>query len=258
MEAYKRINDESEAIAKKTNSRIDMRKSRNYTLTTIKFFKETTLAPQKSEKISEQESAWIDLATTSALIFAERYEGEANQYDINSIYIFEMIKKDASWPIVSATIEGNPLKKSLQCTRYLCYNPHRIYTHYDLECARKNRLKVTLMNILPNALIYERNVHITEKDMFGEWGNILYKIKKEDGIEGKVSKALLVSLWDVLCEQKNDQNYGLHPRIKLFLLVSARKRISEIVKLLRDQIKHIHTDSFIIARKVELKTGIEI
>ncbi|CAG8656051.1 2641_t:CDS:2 [Dentiscutata heterogama] len=57
MEAYKRINDESEAIAKKTNSRIDMRKSGNYTLTTIKFFKETTLAPQKSEKISKQESA---------------------------------------------------------------------------------------------------------------------------------------------------------------------------------------------------------
>ncbi|CAG8818773.1 5506_t:CDS:1, partial [Racocetra fulgida] len=134
IEAYKRINDESEAIAKKTNSRIDMCKSGNYTLTTIKFFKETTLAPQKSEKISEQESAWIDLATTGALIFAERYEGEANQYDVNSMYIFEMIKKDASWPIApgkfytinssftekwskfpygiyKATIEGNPPKK---------------------------------------------------------------------------------------------------------------------------------------------------
>ncbi|CAG8504680.1 4622_t:CDS:2, partial [Scutellospora calospora] len=47
IEAYKRINDESEAIAKKTNSRINMCKSGNYTLTTIKFFKETTLAPQK-------------------------------------------------------------------------------------------------------------------------------------------------------------------------------------------------------------------
>ncbi|CAJ0630229.1 10738_t:CDS:2 [Entrophospora sp. SA101] len=266
MEAYKRINDESEAIAKKTNGRIDM---------------QTTLAPQKSEKISEQESAWIDLATTGALIFAERYEGEANQYDVNSMYIFEMIKKDASWPIApgkfhtinsfftekwskfpygiyKATIEGNPPKKSLQCTRYLRYNPHGIYTHYDLECARKNGLKVTLMNISPNALIYERNVHITGKDMFGEWGNILYKIKKEGGIEGKVSKALLVSLWGALCEQRNGQNYGLHPRIKPFLLASARKRISEIVKPLGDQVKRIHTDGFIIAGKVELKTGIEM
>ncbi|CAG8831608.1 3418_t:CDS:2, partial [Gigaspora rosea] len=106
-----------------------------------------------------------------------RYEGEANQYDVNSMYIFEMIKKDASWPIAPATIEGNPPKKSLQCTRYLRYNPHGIYTHYDLEY------------------------------MFGEWGNILYKIKKEGGIEGKVSKTLLVSLWGALCEQRNGQNY---------------------------------------------------
>ncbi|CAG8607063.1 10304_t:CDS:2, partial [Scutellospora calospora] len=157
------INDESEAIAKKTNSRIDMH-----------------------------------LATTSALIFAERYEGEANQYDLNSMYIFEMIKKDASWPIALATIERNLPKKSLQCTRYLCYNLHRIYTYYDLEYAQKNGLK----------------------------SNILYKIKKEGGIEGKVT--------------------------------SAQKRISEIVKPLEDQVKHIHTDSFIIARKIEFKTGIEI
>ncbi|CAG8535330.1 4069_t:CDS:2, partial [Scutellospora calospora] len=64
MEAYKRINNESEAIAKKTNGKIDMH-----------------------------------LATTGALIFAEKYEREANQYDINSIYIFKMIKKDASWLI---------------------------------------------------------------------------------------------------------------------------------------------------------------
>ncbi|CAG8606367.1 3063_t:CDS:2, partial [Scutellospora calospora] len=177
MEAYKRINDESEAIAKKTNGRIDIHKSRNYTLTTIKFFKETTLAPQKSKKISEQESVWIDLATTGALIFAERYEGKANQYD----------------PIAPATIEGNPSKKSLQCMRYLRYNPHRIYTYYDLE--------LSLINILPNTLIYERNVCITGKNMFGEWGNILYKIKKEGGIEGKVSKALLVSLWNALSEK---------------------------------------------------------
>ncbi|CAG8589213.1 10920_t:CDS:2 [Dentiscutata heterogama] len=197
MEAYKRINNEFEAIAKKTNGRIDMHKSGNYTLTTIKFFKETTLAPQK-----------------------KRYKEETNQYDVNLIYIFEMIKKDASWPIApgkfhtinssftekwskfpyeiyKATIEGNPLKKSLQCTRYLRYNPHEIYIHYDLEYARKNGLKVTLMNISPNALIYKRNIRITGKVMFGEWP-------------------------------------------------------------LGDHVKHIYTDGFIIARKVKLKTGIEI
>ncbi|CAG8459109.1 22455_t:CDS:2 [Cetraspora pellucida] len=39
---------------------------------------------------------------------------------------------------------------------------------------------------------------------------------------------------------------------------SARKRISEIVKPLEDQVKHIYTDGFIIAEKVELKMGIEM
>jgi hypothetical protein len=192
-----------------------------------------------------------------------------------------MLKKEASWPIApgkfhtinssftekwskfpygiyKATIEGNPPKKSLQCTRYLRYNPHGIYTHYDLECARKNGLKVTLMNISPNALIYERNVRITGKNMFGEWGKMLYNIKKEGGTAGKVSKALLVSLWGVLCEQRNGQNYGTHPRIKPFLLASARKRISEIVKPLGDQVKRIHTDGFIVAGKIELEMGIEM
>ena len=281
IEAYKRINEESEAIAEKTNGQVDMRKSGSYTLTSLKLFRETTLAPNRSEKIDEKENAWLNLASTGALVFAEKYEGEAIQYDVNSMYIYEMLKKEASWPIApgkfhtinssftekwskfpygiyKATIEGNPPKKSLQCTRYLRYNPHGIYTHYDLECARKNGLKVTLMNISPNALIYERNIRITGKNMFGEWGNILYNIKKEGGTAGKVSKALLVSLWGALCEQRNGQNYGTHPRIKPFLLASARKRISEIVKPLGDQVKRIHTDGFIVAGKVELKTGIEM
>ncbi|RIB00139.1 hypothetical protein C2G38_2309202 [Gigaspora rosea] len=258
-----------------------MRKSGSYTLTSLKLFRKTTLAPKRSEKIDEKENAWLNLASTGALVFAEKYEGEAIQYDVNSMYIYEMLKKEASWPIATgkfhtidvslvekwnkfpygifkATIEGNPPKKSLQCTRYLRYNPHRIYTHFDLECAKRNGLKVYLLDESPNELIYEKNTCISGSDMFGKWGNILYNIKKEGGTAGKVSKALLVSLWGVLCEQRNGQNYGIHPRIKPFLLASARKRISEIVKPLGDQVKRIHTDGFIVAGKVELKTGIEI
>ncbi|CAJ0870849.1 7026_t:CDS:2, partial [Entrophospora sp. SA101] len=140
-EAYKRINEESEAIAEKTNGLVDMRKSGSYTLTSLKLFRETTLAPNRRGKIDEKENAWLNLATTGALVFAEKYEGEAIQYDVNSMYIYEMLKKEASWPITTATIEGKPPKKSLQCTRYLRYNPHGIYTHFDLECAKRNGLK---------------------------------------------------------------------------------------------------------------------
>ncbi|CAG8849912.1 30892_t:CDS:2, partial [Racocetra persica] len=146
------------------------------------------------------------------------------------------------------TIEENPPKKSLQCTRYLRYNPYGIYTHYDLECAKKNGLKVYLMNESPNALIYEKNTRISGRDMFSKWGNILYNIKKEGRIAGK----------GILYEQRNGQNYSTHPQIKPFLLASARKRISEIVKPLGDQVKCIYTNGFIVAGKVELKTKIEM
>ncbi|CAG8434433.1 1377_t:CDS:2, partial [Diversispora eburnea] len=161
IEAYKRFIKESETIVEKTKGQVDMRKSGCYTLTSLKLFREITLAPKRSEKVDEKENAWLNLATTGALVFAERYKGEA--------------------------------------------------------------------------------IH----DMFRKWDNILYNIKKKGGIVEKVSKALLVSLWGALCEQRNGQNYRTHSRIKLFLLASVRKRISEIMRPL-------------VAGQVNLKTDIEM
>ncbi|CAG8591794.1 6512_t:CDS:2 [Diversispora eburnea] len=110
-------------------------------------------------------------ATTVTLVFAERYEEEANQYNVNSMYVYEM---------------------------------------------------------------------------------------KESGTARKVSKVLLVSLWRVFYKQINEQNYGAHLRIKLFLLVSVRKRISKIVRPLGNQVKCIHINRFIVAGQVNLKTDIEM
>ncbi|CAG8553562.1 5120_t:CDS:2 [Ambispora leptoticha] len=100
---------QSEAIAEKTNGQVDMRISGNYTLTSLKLFRETTLAPKRSDKLDEKENAWLNLAST-----------------------------EASWPIASATIEGNPSKK---------------------KCAKENGLNVYLKEEYPNALIYEK-VHV--------------------------------------------------------------------------------------------------
>ncbi|CAG8617802.1 7990_t:CDS:2, partial [Diversispora eburnea] len=99
-----------------------------------------------------------------------------------------------------------------------------IYMHYDLECAKENRLKVYLMNKSSNVFIYKKNTHITGSDMFEKWDNILYNIKKEGGTAGKVT----------------------------------RKRISEIVRPLGDQVKRIHANGFIVAGQVNLKTDIEM
>ncbi|CAG8483617.1 25163_t:CDS:2, partial [Racocetra persica] len=61
----------------------------------------TTLAPKRSEKIDKKENAWLNLASTGTLVFAEKYEGEAIQYNVNSMYIYEILKKETSWPIAT-------------------------------------------------------------------------------------------------------------------------------------------------------------
>ncbi|CAG8686129.1 14118_t:CDS:2, partial [Racocetra fulgida] len=143
IEAYKRINEESEAIAEKTNE--------------------------------QKENAWLNLATTGTLVFAEKYEGEAIQYDVNSMYTYEMLKKEASWPIAPGKFHTINSSFTEKWSKF----PYGIY-------------KATIEGN-PS-----KNIRITGKDMFGKWGIILYNIKKEGGIAGKVSKALLVSLWGVL------------------------------------------------------------
>ncbi len=45
-----------------------MWKSGDYTLTSLKLFKEITLALKRSKKIDEKENAWLNLASTGALI----------------------------------------------------------------------------------------------------------------------------------------------------------------------------------------------
>src|SRR6266487_3924077 len=117
-----------------------------------------------------------------------------------------------------------------------------IQLHYDIERAKNIGLKVTLLNELPNALIYGEKSCMTGKDMFGNWYNILIKIKKEGGPAGKAAKELLVSLWGVLCERRKNKSYGAHPRIKPFLLALVRKTISETVEPFGNQVKCIHTD----------------
>ncbi|CAG8834474.1 1223_t:CDS:2, partial [Gigaspora margarita] len=100
--------------------------------------------PNRSEKINKKENIGLNLAT-SALVFAKKYEEEAIQYD-----------NKFSYGNFKVTIEENPSKKNLQCIRYLQYNLHGIYIHFDLECAKKNSLKVYLLDKSPNALIYEK------------------------------------------------------------------------------------------------------
>ncbi|RGB21304.1 hypothetical protein C1646_778418 [Rhizophagus diaphanus] len=87
------------------------------------------------------------------------------------------------------------------------------------------------------------------EDLFGKWYDMLINIKREGGHAGKAAKELLVSLWGVLCEQRNNRFYDPHPRIKSFLLSLVRKTISETVEKFGDKAKRIHTDGFVISEQ---------
>ena len=160
----------------------------------------------------------------------------------------QKLEDDIEYGIYRVSIQGQPeKKKDATCTHLFRYNRDCYYTHFDIKRARKIGLEVSLINESPNALIYERENCMTGEDMFGKWYDSLIEIKRGGGHSGKAAKELLVSLWGVLCEERNGKFYGPHPRIKPFLLAFARKVISETVQIFGEEVKRIHTDGFIIS-----------
>ncbi|RGB39944.1 hypothetical protein C1646_753849 [Rhizophagus diaphanus] len=221
-DAYTHITVESEEIIKKSNGEINMKITGNYPKTTLELFRKKSKSPNHKKIIGAEESEWIMKATTGGIIWSEKYEGSAQELDYESMYPTCMRKVDT-------------------------YNPEKYYTHYDIERAKGLGLKVKLINEAPNALIFNKNNCMTGEDLFGKWYDTLINIKREGGHAGKASKELLVSLWDVLCKQRNNRFYGPHPRIKPFLLALVRKTISETVEKFGDKVKRIHTDGFVIS-----------
>ncbi|CAB4382093.1 unnamed protein product [Rhizophagus irregularis] len=265
-EAYARITAESEELMKKSNGEINMRITGNYPKTTLELFRTKSKAANHKKIIGNEESEWIMKASTGGIIWAEQYEGPAQELDYESMYPTCMSKSNTQWPIYEGDfeylekldnlsfgiyhvdIEGQPeKKKDAKCTRLFRYNPEKYYTHYDIQRARDLGLEVKLINESPNALIYNEKKCMTGEDLFSKWYNTLIKIKREGGYAGKASKELLVSLWGVLCEQRNNRFYGPHPRIKPFLLSLVRKTISESVEKFGNKVKRIHTDGFVIS-----------
>ncbi|PKY63040.1 hypothetical protein RhiirA4_490763 [Rhizophagus irregularis] len=124
-EAHKRYTNESIAISHKSYDLIDMRKT---------------------------EELWISKASTGSIIWAEPYEGNARQYDVNEFYPSVLLQKGVQWPIgpgefktitsfnnnlqygiYRVHIEGLPKKSLAQCSQLFRYNQEEYYTHYDIR-----------------------------------------------------------------------------------------------------------------------------
>jgi hypothetical protein len=139
-----------------------------------------------------------------------------------------------------------------------------------------------------NALIYSRDKLLQGKQIFGDYVNLLYKYKQQ-GIKG--SKLLLNILWGALCETKtkyistsidelhvlsrdsvitqiqpslvdeqntfikmaNKEDYFVtnFARMKPFLLAYSRANIINLLRPYEANVVWIHTDGFIINKKIK-------
>ncbi|RGB31184.1 hypothetical protein C1646_792657 [Rhizophagus diaphanus] len=223
--------DKNETLeeAHKRHGHIDMRKTGTYAATSLRLFQDVTKGPTKSTRLSNEEELWISKASTGSVIWAEPYEGNAKQYDVNEFYPSVLLQKEAQWPI-----------------------GQEYYTHYDIEIARKNGLGVELINIMPNAFVFNPENLRSGKFLFENWAEELISIKREKGIIGKVAKNLLVSLWGILCENpRKNGKVGPHRRMKPFILALGRKTITDIIRPFKNYVKHIHTDGFILTNSID-------
>ncbi|CAB5199887.1 unnamed protein product [Rhizophagus irregularis] len=226
----------------------------------------------KSTRLSNEEELWISKTSIGPIIWAEAYEGKAIQYDhINEFYPSVLLQKGVQWPtgsgkfktitrlnnnlqygIYRVHIEGLPKKSSPQCSQLFRYNQEEYYTHYDIEIARKNGLGVELINISPNAYVFNPENLMDGKELFEDWAKVLIAIKRKKGIAGKVAKDLLVSLWGILCENpRKNGKVGPHRRMKPFILALARKTITETIRPISNHVKRIHTDGFILTNTID-------
>ena len=84
-ETYNYYLDSSIKLKEATNGKIDLSKTGEYTTTALKLFNElNTVSPPEPILIDEAE--WINKATTGAITFGDKYEGELFSYDFISFY----------------------------------------------------------------------------------------------------------------------------------------------------------------------------
>ena len=155
------------------------------------------------------------------------------------------------------------------------------YTHIDLNEAKRLNLKVKLIvDSESNFLYYSRDKLLTGTELFGQYVNHLYELKKK---QIKLSKMLLNILWGKLCQtkikknivnnekmiiiddeiksimpynnsdnirintyKKSDQFVSGWARIAPFIMSKGREKIAKIIDTFgNDNIVRCHTDGII-------------
>ena len=174
--------------------------------------------------------------------------------------------------------------------------PKQYYTHIELTLAKDLGLQINIIEDGdPNFLYYKRDSLVSGKVLFGEYIDYFYALKNQN-VKG--AKKIMNCLWGALGESnlktipynifEEDDLHGNNQvvemiatneegtegfqkvvdpdkyfeydlaRIKPFLLAKGRKKISETIKPYVNNLLYAHTDSLIVDKPIDIKTGTNI
>ena len=224
IEEYNELIPIIERLKIETNGYVNLYKSGSYKNASLDLFDRFTKFMNEPEEILQDEALWIKEASTSALIWAEPYEGELYKYDVKSLYPHLMTLTTSKFPIKRG--EFQQLKEFdlyFQFGIYRCiieksnnpninklfkFNKSNYYTSVSLNHAKSLGLNITLIHdSQPNFLYYSGDKTIKFSEVFDPFVKFMFDLK-EKGIEK--SKTILNMLWGALCEIDKRKYYDDH------------------------------------------------
>lgn len=232
-ECYESIIRISNILKDRTNGDINLYKTGDLRSSILKLLldkRKLNYDINKPELVKNyREYQWLMEASKGALIFCkDNFIGDIIQYDKNSYYPSVMLNKKFKIPVKEGEfIKLDELpekfnevgiyrckidKSSIYEHNYLFrYNNHNFYTNIDMKRAQSLNLSMELVKDgKENFLFYSEDKLIQSKDIFEEYIEMLFEMKKEykkknDEEISIYIKRFLSALWGVLCQKREFQ-----------------------------------------------------
>lgn len=212
VDAYHYYIEMADELRDKSDGKFNLYKVPTIKNLALNHFYSLTKAIQPDE-INNSEASWINAASSHAIMYHEKYEGQVHVYDINSRYPHIMQKSQHHFPIREGTwktitnIEEKPEYGIYRCKitkldnkpyKFFVFNDDNHYTHLDVAVAFSYGLKVDLLDGV-NFLFYPKESLMAGSYLFKKYVDDLYGLKQE---KVKGAKLLLNILWGSICEKK--------------------------------------------------------
>lgn len=321
---YAEIERDANQLKVSTKGLINLHRQLNETKSALFVFAKLNAMMTPPAKIGQLESTWIDAAKSGGLIWANELPVEletACQYDINSFYPSLLTRQAFSIPVGEGTFKhiaelppdfalyglykchissANTLNAAntnewfkFKSTINSINSANTIYTHYDINVARKLGMTVTMSTASPNVLLFEERV--PARSVFKPFVDYIYDLRKTvpDATKPRVKK-IMNCLWGGLCAkrktkvdlnkvnvldlegrsvthiepfgnsllvtvERNENRYKTsYARMLPFITSYGRYVMFKELMPFKDSIHRIHTDGFIADRKLDLKLSTKL